>query len=75
MLQDRAMTRARTGAKSIDPDRTDPDPDQAEKAAGAADKRRKLDNLLDEALEATFPASDPVSVTQPVAQRHHRQAA
>ena len=28
-------------------------------------RRQKLDQLLDEALEETFPASDPVSVTQP----------
>ena len=27
---------------------------------------RKLDELLDEALEETFPASDPVAVSQPV---------
>ncbi len=25
----------------------------------------RLDELLDEALEDTFPASDPVSITQP----------
>jgi nicotinate phosphoribosyltransferase len=27
--------------------------------------QRKLDEKLDEALEETFPASDPVSVTEP----------
>jgi hypothetical protein len=66
------MTFDRTCAKSTDRDRADPAPHQHEKAAhphekaaGGADKRRDLDHLLDEALEATFPASDPVSVTQP----------
>jgi nicotinate phosphoribosyltransferase len=27
--------------------------------------QRKLDEILEEALEDTFPASDPVSVTEP----------
>jgi hypothetical protein len=34
------------------------------KAAAAAEKRQ-LDRVLEEALEETFPASDPPSVTQP----------
>jgi hypothetical protein len=29
--------------------------------------KRKLDELLEEGLESTFPASDPVAVTQPAA--------
>ena len=29
--------------------------------------KRKLDELLEEGLEDTFPASDPVAVTQPAA--------
>jgi hypothetical protein len=29
------------------------------------ERRRKIDDKLDEALRETFPASDPVSVTQP----------
>jgi hypothetical protein len=29
-------------------------------------ERRRLDEALDEALKNTFPASDPVSVLQPV---------
>jgi hypothetical protein len=29
------------------------------------DKKRKLDEKLDRALEDTFPASDPVSITEP----------
>jgi hypothetical protein len=28
-------------------------------------EKRKLDQALDEGLEETFPASDPVNVTQP----------
>jgi len=32
---------------------------------GANDKRRRQEEALDEALENTFPASDPVSVEQP----------
>ena len=34
------------------------------KAARSAEKR-KLDEALEEGLEETFPASDPVNVTQP----------
>jgi hypothetical protein len=30
-----------------------------------AEKERGLDRRLDEALEETFPASDPVSMSQP----------
>ncbi len=29
------------------------------------DKRKRLENALDEALKNTFPASDPVSIEQP----------
>ena len=32
---------------------------------GYSDKRRRQEEALDEALENTFPASDPVSVEQP----------
>ena len=61
MHSDHIMTSDRTGgAKSADLDRADPDQD--EKVAADTEKHSKLDNLLDEALEATFPASDPVSV-------------
>jgi hypothetical protein len=36
-------------------------------------EKRKLDEALEEGLEETFPASDPVSVTQPPPskQDHH----
>lgn len=30
-----------------------------------AARKRRLDRALDEGLEETFPASDPVNVTQP----------
>ena len=41
--------------------------DKGENKAGAAksDDRRRLEEALDEGLEETFPASDPVSVIQP----------
>jgi hypothetical protein len=32
---------------------------------GDSDRRRRQEEALDEALENTFPASDPVSVEQP----------
>jgi hypothetical protein len=32
---------------------------------GGSDKRRRLEEELDEALKNTFPASDPVSAEQP----------
>jgi hypothetical protein len=36
------------------------------KPASAEDtKKRRLDEALEEGLEETFPASDPVNVTQP----------
>jgi len=34
---------------------------------GDSDKHRRQEEALDEALENTFPASDPVSVEQPMA--------
>jgi hypothetical protein len=41
---------------------------------GDGDKRRRQEEALDEALKNTFPASDPVSVEQPIGPRclHHR---
>ena len=38
--------------------------DNADKPADSAEKRR-LEEALNAGLEGTFPASDPVSVTQP----------
>jgi hypothetical protein len=40
-------------------DRPPPDADHGES------RRKHLDQLLDQALEDTFPASDPVAVLQP----------
>jgi hypothetical protein len=34
-------------------------------ASADNDEKRQLDQALDEGLEETFPASDPVNVTQP----------
>jgi hypothetical protein len=33
----------------------------------------ELDNVLDKALEETFPASDPISILQPAASVHHKR--
>jgi hypothetical protein len=38
----------------------------------ALDRKKKLDEALDLGLEETFPASDPVSVTQPPHSPHDR---
>jgi hypothetical protein len=38
---------------------------QSAAAAPVTEKQRKLDRQLDEALEETFPASDPVAISQP----------
>ena len=38
-------------------------------------ERRRLERALDEGLEETFPASDPVNVTQPRGARPRRKAA
>jgi hypothetical protein len=39
--------------------------EQDRKAKAAEDERRKQERALEEGLEESFPASDPVSVTQP----------
>jgi hypothetical protein len=39
------------------------------------DKRRELDEALERGLEDTFPASDPVSVTQPPSSVHDKNEA
>jgi hypothetical protein len=38
-----------------------------------SDEKRRLDAALEEGLEETFPASDPVNVTQPAPSKadHH----
>lgn len=45
------------------------DSDQDEKTRIAKER----DRALDEALEETFPASDPVNVTQPPKSKHERR--
>ncbi len=40
-------------------------PAQPTTAPVISEKQRKLDRQLDEALEETFPGSDPVAVSQP----------
>lgn len=40
-------------------------PKSARSAKEAEAEKRKLDDELNEALEETFPASDPVKLTQP----------
>jgi hypothetical protein len=42
-------------------------PEEADRA-----EKRKLDDALEEGLEETFPASDPVNVTQPAPTRGDR---
>ena len=37
-------------------------------------EKRKLDEALEEGLEETFPASDPVSATQPAPSKHDSDA-
>lgn len=47
------------------PRQGDVDPDKLE-------RRRRQEEALDDALENTFPASDPVSVEQPAPPAHDR---
>jgi hypothetical protein len=46
-------------------------PRSAPEDAKSAEKRR-LDQALDEGLQETFPASDPVNVTQPPPSKQDR---
>ena len=39
------------------------------KVAETEDKRQRLERALDQGLEQTFPASDPVALTQPASAR------
>jgi hypothetical protein len=45
-----------TGPRSVAPTKT---------SSADRDEKRRLDDALEEGLEETFPASDPVNVTQP----------
>jgi hypothetical protein len=42
-------------------------------AASTREDKRRLDDALEEGLEETFPASDPVNVTQPPPSRADRR--
>jgi nicotinate phosphoribosyltransferase len=42
-------------------------------SASVAERERRLDRRLDEALEETFPASDPVSISQPAPDNRRRK--
>ena len=43
----------------------DDDQDERTKATEEAKRRQRLERSLEEGLEDTFPASDPINVTQP----------
>ena len=45
----------------------------AETGSADREEKRRLDDALEEGLEETFPASDPVNVTQPAPSKgdHH----
>jgi hypothetical protein len=45
---------------------------EAERRALAEAERGRLERALEEGLEESFPASDPVNVTQPVPSNGHR---
>jgi hypothetical protein len=46
--------------------RTASSPDaRAKNSSADREEKRRLDDALEEGLEETFPASDPVNVTQP----------
>lgn len=47
---------------------------KSESDTSAAKEKRRLDDALEEGLEGTFPASDPVSVVQPSPSRPVRRA-
>ena len=40
-----------------------------DKKSASLDEKRKLDDKLDEALKDSFPASDPVSISQPAGEK------
>ena len=53
-----------TGPRTVAPAKT---------GSAEAEEKRRLDDALEEGLEETFPASDPVNVTQPAPTKgdHH----
>jgi len=59
-IANRAMPNEAVSQAEIDKKRRQEAREEAQE-----DARRKVDKTLDEGLEETFPASDPVNVTQP----------
>jgi len=45
--------------------RVDKQPSNSEKPKPSAQQRKHTEELLDEALDETFPASDPVAMIEP----------
>jgi len=46
---------------------------KAERERREAKEKRRLDEVLEEGLEETFPGSDPVNITQPAPSREDRK--
>lgn len=47
-------------------ERSDKQPSTAKKPKPSKEEKNHINKLLDEALDETFPASDPVAMTEPV---------
>ena len=47
--------------------------DRNDAGPAAREDKRRLDDALEEGLEETFPASDPVNVTQPPPSKQDRR--
>jgi hypothetical protein len=47
--------------------------DRTDASAAAREEKRRLDDALEEGLEETFPASDPVNITQPPPSKQDRR--
>ena len=47
--------------------------DKPTREEAEAEQRRKAERSLDQGLEGTFPASDPISVTQPPPSVHDKK--
>ena len=63
----RALQAERAGAEPADRGR-----DAKARRDDEAQRKEKLDRVLDEALEESFPGSDPVSVIQPPSSPYDR---
>ena len=56
------------------PSSRDPHSAQDGEAARAEQRKKSLDDKLEEGLEETFPASDPVSIVQPPPTAYDKRA-